>query len=1274
MNKKFTKLIAALALLVFMTPSMAGWGQTRSTETFSYGDYTGQGTQSTGSEYTMVKTDVSITNTKFYGNTSYAHFYANGTTTITPKNGITITQIVLTASGTNYNGYQSSGSITASIGSVSGSTSSTTVTWTGSASSYFTISNNKQIRWTSIEVTYTSGGSTTYTVTFDCDGGTGCPEDITGIEEGDDNFTVPSVAPTKEHYGFDGFYIGSDDEMYEPGETYTIESDLELTASWTINKNNVTLNDDNTAAELYAEYGENMMLAEGETVAINYGTELALGAEDLPANHIVVWTVKNTSNVDVTADVLSGTTVTVPDYAIIITGTVTEIPTYTINFIAGSGTCETASISGLEGSSITLPPANPSENCATLGWTFAGWATASVNVTQTAPTLLTGIYTISGDATLYAVYSVTESDGGGTTTFNFGEIASANDWVNGTAYTTVEISPITLTANGGGNNGKYYTSDKSWRMYNGGTVGITSTSGSITAVSSNPSKTFTINNDGSASLSCNTTIQFKSITVTYGSSTTTYNSNPVCQLATLNVTLNNIGANFAEDDWSHEIEFDDWSAQLVVGTKILVSVFELDNCHLVGESPLEVVDGNDSPVEIMFDEEDYSYYFFMPESGATLTATSEALPQSILTVDVDNNVTFEITYGELSAIVELDDDNTAELCEGVEVTVQVTIGQGYVMQSLTAVGSNGQAILLEEVGDNTYTFAMPATGATLSATTDIDFPTNLEYALHSGDLVEGDYVIYYNGYAMKNTVSSSRLSYLEITPNEDVISNPAASIVWHIAPSETEGYWTIYNAAVEKYAAGTGADNKAQLLEQIGTDGKALWETTTNTENGVSTYEFVNKYNSENEKNAYLRNNTTYGWACYNPNNIGGALSLYKKVEYASEMEIGAYNTTTGAGWHFIASPFVGEISHNVNAGAEGTDLYFYDEQNHHWRNYKTEANQSGFDFANGKGYLYANSEDITLQFAGTSIVTSETRAINLSYHATTAGGEENSLAGWNLVGNPFDCNAILDKPCYTISGMAINTEAQTANEYLVGPCEGVMVKATENGETVTFTKAAAGQTPQPNQLQMTVAQQVVTRNGASTGSATVEDNAIVSFNEGNRLEKFAFNADAAKLYIPQNGKEYAIVSAKAQGEMPVNFRATKNGTYTLTINPEGVEMNYLHLIDNMTGANIDLLQTPSYTFNASMNDYESRFKLVFAAGSSTGSEASETFAFFANGELIVSNEGEATLQVVDMTGRILSSQSLNGNGSVQMAAPVGVYVLRLISGNEVKTQKIVVR
>ena len=114
----------------------------------------------------MVKTSVSIGDTKFYGNNSYAHFYANGVTTITPASGVTITNISLTASSTSYNGFQSSGVITASVGTISGSTSSTSVTWSGSATSAFTISHNKQIRWTSIVVTYTAAAKTDPTITF----------------------------------------------------------------------------------------------------------------------------------------------------------------------------------------------------------------------------------------------------------------------------------------------------------------------------------------------------------------------------------------------------------------------------------------------------------------------------------------------------------------------------------------------------------------------------------------------------------------------------------------------------------------------------------------------------------------------------------------------------------------------------------------------------------------------------------------------------------------------------------------------------------------------------------------------------------------------------------------------------------------------------------------------------------------------------------------------------------------------------------------------------
>ena len=99
--------------------------------------------------------------------------------------------------------------------------------------------------------------------------------------------------------------------------------------------------------------------------------------------------------------------------------------------------------------------------------------------------------------------------------FDFATIASANSWVNGTAYTSVVVDGVTITANGGGNNGKYYTSDTTWRMYNGGSITITPPSGkSIASVTSDPSRTFVLASGGtSASLNVTATTNFLSIIV-----------------------------------------------------------------------------------------------------------------------------------------------------------------------------------------------------------------------------------------------------------------------------------------------------------------------------------------------------------------------------------------------------------------------------------------------------------------------------------------------------------------------------------------------------------------------------------------------------------------------------------------------------------------------------------------------------------------------------------------------------------------------------------------
>ena len=122
---------------------------------------------------------------------------------------------------------------------------------------------------------------------------------------------------------------------------------------------------------------------------------------------------------------------------------------------------------------------------------------------------------------------------------------------------------------------------------------------------------------------------------------------------------------------------------------------------------------------------------------------------------------------------------------------------------------------------------------------------------------------------MKAEVVSSRLKYGDVTVVNDSVTTSDATIVWHIAPGGE--YWTIYNASARKYAAGTGAKNKAQLLAS-GTDNKSLWSVT-----GNSTYEFVNKANDAAGVNKTLRRNGEYGFACYSTI-TGGTLTLFKKM------------------------------------------------------------------------------------------------------------------------------------------------------------------------------------------------------------------------------------------------------------------------------------------------------------------------------------------------------------------------------------------------------------
>ena len=60
--------------------------------------------------------------------------------------------------------------------------------------------------------------------------------------------------------------------------------------------------------------------------------------------------------------------------------------------------------------------------------------------------------------------------------------------------------------------------------------------------------------------------------------------------------------------------------------------------------------------------------------------------------------------------------------------------------------------------------------------------------------------------------------------------------------------------------------------------------------------------------------------------------------------------------------------------------------------------------------------------------------------------------------------------------------------------------------------------------------------------------------------------------FIPLNGKDMAVMHSQPVGELPLNFEAAEDGTYTLSFENAIEGLVYCHLIDNLTGADVDLL------------------------------------------------------------------------------------------------------
>ena len=321
----------------------------------------------------------------------------------------------------------------------------------------------------------------------------------------------------------------------------------------------------------------------------------------------------------------------------------------------------------------------------------------------------------------------------------------------------------------------------------------------------------------------------------------------------------------------------------------------------------------------------------------------------------------------------------------------------------------------------------------------------------------------------------------------------------------------------------------------------------------------------------------------------GGQLHSNVNVQATIEKEIAGYSVGNDH-YYLIANPLTTNVNPANDTITSGNyDLYSFNGalETEEWRNYKTTT----FNLTAGNGYLYANTDDITLQFTG--IVRKQYN--NLFYNGYALNYNDSINFGtWNLVGNMFPHNGYVyigaiegnivvyaDEMYYYKMNDDGDEVISTDGNEIVKPCEGIFVQSSATDQYAFF--SAVRHNHDSKGLNMNL-----TKNGK------LVDRALLRFGIAEGLEKFQLNPSHTKIYVPVDDKDFSVAYSDNVGEMPVCFKASENGTYTLSFSEENVTFSYLHLIDTLTGEDIDLLANPSYTFEGRTSDNTDRFKVVF--------------------------------------------------------------------------------
>lgn len=589
------------------------------------------------------------------------------------------------------------------------------------------------------------------------------------------------------------------------------------------------------------------------------------------------------------------------------------------------------------------------------------------------------------------------------------------------------------------------------------------------------------------------------------------------------------------------------------------------------------------------------------------------------------NIAYTITlasveHGTISA-------NAEEASEGTTITLTATPDSGYELDHWTVTDDNNNDITV-----NNNKFEMPASNVTVSASfTYVGLPFTQKYHLvtDASQLVAGRTYLIVNttaGKALGITQNNNNRSAVDVTIDNNTITS-IDNTGCELTLGGQSNVWTFFDANWGNnggylYAASSSSN---YLKTQATNDDNGKWSISI-ASNGTAT--IIAQGSNTRNNLRYNPNNNTPIFSCYGSSSNLAKAELYIRAEEfthttsetianifpfdkhvvhsgttltiignascteASQLvieeggqlihhsdgvkatikkAITAY-TNDNDGWYTIATPFTDFDPSQV---ANGTyDLYAYSESSSpEWLNYKNHL--SDFPVSPSTGYLYAHSPSSTLRLNGTILNGDYTETIALSFGNSYLG-----IKGFNLLANPTTHDITFTKSDEVADGYYYlnnhaNWEYTTDINVPVG--RGFLVKANAAGQSVVIN-------PQ-------------NRHGENETYLCIQidhEKAYVKLTQGVSMPLLSFKGHTSNIYLSHDNQPYIMLVSEGTNSVELNYQPKGDGTHLLCVDTEGLNLTCLHLIDRLTGNDVDLLKTPSYTFESHSNDSSARFQLVF--------------------------------------------------------------------------------